>query len=1064
MIKGIFRFSAHAAMIIFTLVSCISELDNSWSDTLKEGEVIFTASVPGADTKAILDGNKSWWQNGDKITVHNGTKGFEFVTSLSANAQNADFSYSGNDFAATGDGVFAVYPAGALRSADLEKKTVNAAVLVNQKATPGSFDKDAALAVAFSQTDKLQFRNAVALVKFTVAAPNVKGVIFAGNNGEAVAGNMQVVLNEDNTIGSVTPLHTSLDGAGDVLCTEVGLYADGDSFLTPGATYYIAVAPASFTKGFFLDLVVDGERHRIKNIDKEYVVKPNRILNFGELEYWSWDDSLVDSSSDVPVEEEEGWIMISRAEELAALLVYGGKENAKYRIVNDLVMKGMPQEVAVKITDNTLFKDITIDGGGYRISDMELPAARGIFSRVENFTAMNIDIENVTVESAGLEGTGVFIGQASGILSIEDVSISDSEVLAPCKVGSLIGAVYEGTASVSECQVKGGSVATVWVDDVSGQCGGLIGYVGRTDEGASADRSKTVSMTISNSTVVDTQINTQVSSLSRPSSTFIGALNGYDWQESLSMNNCSSSAILIVDNEKGVGAEFASRYNNSCKAEFVDALVDENLLGGQAYCRATVKFDGRPFVPAWDGKRTVKPLTAVEEYDGWSSGTVIYSAEDLAYLQGKTITSGNHYLLADVDLGGDGADGIVGALDENKNMIQAGYDDAEFKPIVSICHINGVKKARIGVSQSDLTKSDNNTIYNCKVVMRKHTGNGAAFIQTTRGTTSHSNINFKGAYIYNHHNESIPEPSEFEIDNNAGTTYAGTLVAYAADTYDLNNVHSEDGHIFAVCKIGGLIGYTTAMLNMSGCSVNDYLLENYNADFKNWYHINNVFSIPVLGDVTVYASQWWYRSGECGGLIGIVMSPNAQIDRCSVTDTRLNCFDQPDKTVTAGVYSSGFTPQNPTSRIASGETTIAGRHVNQFIGDVRTKKATDKVVIKDYYVSGNTYFGTPAETGSTSSKLDVSHRHCYKSSNSGSSINKQNTYHYCNCVGSAYYVGVDVSVNLMLYKFERHVAEYAGTLTFNAIGEDEVTLAEPAGNGNDMTWTGGDFKIVSLGN
>lgn len=1050
------RFAALAAVMMSAAVSCMNEIDDFGSDVSIDGEVVFTASVPGAETKAVLDGNKSWWQNGDKITVHNGIKGFEFVTSLSENAQKADFSYGGTDFTATDDGVIAVYPAGLVTSADIAKKSVNASVPASQRATAGSYDKDAALAVAFSQTDKLQFRNAVALVKFTVTVPNVKGAVFAGNNGEPVAGNVQVVLNEDNSIGGVTVLPTSVDGAEPALCTEVGLYAEGDGFLTPGATYYIAVAPTTFTKGFALDLVVDGERHRVKNIDKEYIVKPNKILNFGEFEYWSWDDTLADSADDVPTEEEGGWIMITRAEELAALMIYGGKENAKYRIANDLVMKGMPKEVAAKITDGVLFKDITVDGAGYMISDMDLPAARGIFSKVENFTAMNIDIENVSVGSeeavGNIAGTGVFIGQASGNLSLEGIDISDSEAVAPCKVGSLVGAVYEGTASVSGCSVNGGAVATVWVENVSGQCGGLVGYVGRTDEGTSADRSKTVSLTVSNSTVTGTQVNTQVSSLSRPSGIFIGALNGYDWQESLSVDNCSSNAVLTVDADKGAGAGFSSRYNNACKAEFVDALVNENLLGGQAYCRATVNFDGKPFVPAWDGQRTIKPLAAVEEYDGWSSGTVIYSAEDLASLQGKTITSDNHYLLADVDLGGDGMDGTIGTLDQNRNMIQAGDDDVVFKPIVSISHLNGVKKEKIAVSQSaqsDLTKADNNTIYNCKVVLSKHTGSGAAFIQKTSGTTNHSNLNFKRAYIYNHHDESIPEPTEFQADNGAGNAYAGTLVSVAGGTYNVKNVHAESGHIYAVCKIGGLIGYATAKLDMSGCSVNEYLIENYEANVKNWYPITKDFDVPIISTVTVYANQWWYTQGECGGLIGITYSSSIKVDKCSVTNTRMNCYGQPNKEVTAGVYGKGFNPEEGGSPMAKGYTTVAGRHINQFIGDVRSSEKTDVAEISDYYVSGNTYFNEPAETGNTSNKkpTDSERRHHYKTSG--------NTYYYCNCVGQAYYVGVDVNVVIL----QKHVADFAGTLTFNAVGEEPVEVTETSPNGNDVAWTGGDFRM-----
>lgn len=1029
---------ASVTMAISVAVSCIYHFDDQDISAPGSVSVTFIAEVPGTDTRAYLDGTRSYWENGDKITIHNGSKGFDFVTSIPSegNVSEAEFTYSGSDYASA-ESVIAVYPAGVVREADIEAKAVKAYIPADQKATPGSYDRNAALAVALTDNERLVFQNAVALVRFTVSTDNVEGVIFKGNDNEAVAGDVLVSMTEDNTIADVIPQKAMVNGASAAYCTEVGLYAEEGETLKVEETYYIAVAPGKFTQGFSIELVIDGERRKVKNLDVEYTVKPNKILNFGEFEYWSWDDTLADSADDVPTEEEGGWIMITRAEELAALMIYGGKENAKYCIANDLVMKGMPKEVAAKITDGVLFKDITVDGAGYMISDMDLPAARGIFSKVENFTAMNIDIENVSVGSeeavGNIAGTGVFIGQASGSLSLEGIDISDSEAVAPCKVGSLVGAMYEGTASVSGCSVTGGAATTVWVENVSGQCGGLVGYVGRTDEGASADRSKTVSLTVSDSNVTGTQVNTQVSSLNRPSGIFIGALNGYDWQEGLSVDNCSSTAVLTVDSDKGIGAEFASRYNNACKAEFVDAIVNENLLGGQAYCRATVNFDGKPFVPAWDGQRTIKPLAAVEEYDGWSSGTVIYSAEDLASLQGKSATSGNHYLLADVDMGGD-----YGAV---------------FNSIKALYHLDGVKKSRIG--SEGLTKADNNTIYNCKVVLESHDGTGAAFIQAvSKAGTQHLNVNMHGADISNHHDESLIEPGPYDADNGAGNAYGGTFVSKTSASYTISNVHVSAGKVHGLCKIGGLIGYVGSTLNMAGCSVSDYVVENYEANIKNYYSMQTTVSSFV-----VYANEWWYTQGECGGLIGFVKSTDALIDRCSVTDTKVNCYGQPNKTVEAGVYSSGFTPQNPTSRIARGQTTVAGRHINQFIGDVRSSKPTDKVVIKDYYVSGNTYFDTPAETASTSNALDIAYRHCYK--NSGTSYNPK--YHYCNCVGSAYYVGVDVKVNLILTQLEKHVAEYAGSLTFNALGEEPVTLTEVEGDGNDMAWTGGDFVIAGLG-
>jgi hypothetical protein len=187
------------------------------------------------------------------------------------------------------------------------------------------------------------------------------------------------------------------------------------------------------------------------------------------------------------------------------------------------------------------------------------------------------------------------------------------------------------------------------------------------------------------------------------------------------------------------------------------------------------------------------------------------------------------------------------------------------------------------------------------------------------------------------------------------------------------------------------------------------------------------------------------------------MSPDAAIKGCSVTDSRIDCYGQQNKEVTAGVYDAGFTPENPTMRIASGKTLVAGRHVNQFIGDVRSVRSTDRIVIEDYYVSGNTYFGVPAQSEAISSVLDNTRRHCYLT-------DKQGNHHYCNCLGQAYYVGVDVVVNLIIFKIEKHVADYAGTLIFNALNEEPVTITEAVGKGNDQSWTGGDFYISGFYN
>ena len=271
---------------------------------------------------------------------------------------------------------------------------------------------------------------------------------------------------------------------------------------------------------------------------------------------------------------------------------------------------------------------------------------------------------------------------------------------------------------------------------------------------------------------------------------------------------------------------------------------------------------------------------------------------------------------------------------------------------------------------------------------------------------------------------------------------------------------------------------------MNNCSVDKHIIENYEANIINWYPM-----AMSVSSFTVYVNGSWYTQGECGGLIGFIQSTSASIKKCSVTNTDLKCYGQPDKDVKAGVYSSWTDIKTAGSdpgkgAIATGKTIIAGRHINQFIGDVvsaRTEsdansgKNTYTVRIEDYYVNGNMYHSVPV-TNPTSRKLDEAKSmpyprttfynpnptsHAYGCSTTtretGWLIKTKHYTHtvnaFCNCVGSAYYVGVDVDVTLV----KTHVKACAGTLIFNEVGKPAVTITESIGDGNNHAWTGGDF-------
>jgi hypothetical protein len=274
---------AIAAVAMVAAVSCNKEIQQ---DNLPVGEVVtFEASVDGAETRVALDGKVSKWEKGDKITIHNGTTGYMFSTT--DEGATADFTYAGDDF--TGEKFMAVSPAGTY-TADVEAKTVTAAIPTYQPSRDGNFSVGAVPSVAYTETQSLSFRNAATLLKFTVKGKNVKGLIFYGNNGEAVSGNIEVSLNDDNTIKSIAAKETTItenDVTETKLITWAKVWAQTENWcFNEGVTYYLSVVPQKFEKGFAVDLELDGVGVvQVKKLETAYELKPNTIVNLGELEY-----------------------------------------------------------------------------------------------------------------------------------------------------------------------------------------------------------------------------------------------------------------------------------------------------------------------------------------------------------------------------------------------------------------------------------------------------------------------------------------------------------------------------------------------------------------------------------------------------------------------------------------------------------------------------------------------------------------------------------------------------------------------------------------------------------
>lgn len=691
---------------------------------------------------------------------------------------------------------------------------------------------------------------------------------------------------------------------------------------------------------------------------------------------------------------ENGCYVITCNEELAWLAVNEATTTC-IRFDADLNMGGNALG-ALRILEGT-----TIEGNGHTVKGLNLTTS--LLRNTKNLTVTDLHINGATAtNAASVSGTAILVSAVSGGLNVSGLTFTDCAAMGKKKVGMLVGEL-KGSAQLHKVIVRKGDKSdwgTSMLETTDGQGGGLIGYVGRTSE---TDRNEGLLVTFDSCVVNNTYIKATGASAGNGLGKFVGTLSGYDYKEVLKFrDNCTTDAgTTLVSN-------YTSPYQEGNEGAWLagnDYTTYNEWVGDEAYCRGIINFnvnelgtDSMQFIPKWDGVRSnITPLVE-------NNVKLIYSAYDVANLQGKGHSSVT--FMQHADLGGK-----------------------LFNPISYVTTLEG----------------NNHTLYNLKVDMEHDLSYGAAFIKYTSGTTKHQNFNMVGADIKNVHKASLPIPAYgVEEDGGAGNAYAGSFVATVGGNYTINNVHVSSGKVYAVCKMGGLIGRVGGVMNMDNCSVDNYLLENYCPYVPNYYRIPPT---TILG-FTVHGLQWWYTNGECGGLIGFIQSTETNIRNCSVTNSRINCEGQPNKEVVANVWNTSDFNNNP--EFTSGKnlagkanTIIAGRHVNQFVGDVVSQRAEGgsnyNVTISDYTVSGNSYNGVAA-----SSTNAYSHQY------------KTNTY--CEVVGCAYYVGVDVNI----LGVKKHVYYCAGSLTFNKKGSAATTITETVDNGNDKSWTGGDFYDIEI--
>ncbi len=527
---------------------------------------------------------------------------------------------------------------------------------------------------------------------------------------------------------------------------------------------------------------------------------------------WTVDDLAIPS-------EENGWKLISNDKELAFLLEFGSVSGEKYRLTADIDLAGslIAEKLAGEIAVEN-FENFEFDGSGKTISGLNLPLAAGLFSRVKDSKIYNFTLNGCTVGDqenvSNTLGTGMVIGSASGTVEVSDVTVSECNVCAPCKVGGLAGSIIDATCTFTSCQVKNTDVATIYRKGISGWCGGFIGFVGRSEEKSGE---VTVKVETNQCVLNGGTVKAHKESDTRGVGLFLGALNGFDSKESFTMTGCTVNTTFT-----GLDAN-ASKHPNY-------------LIGAHKYMNGIILIDGSAYAFPWDGVTKTQPVLSEGAYH-------VYTAEELAWFQGRTEASNKMLIHKDIDLGGH-----------------------VFEPIYRANHIDGAK-----------ADGSNSEIRNLKVV-RTNCGktDGGAFIRQASGTTVHKNMTFVAADIKATH-----DPNNIAVAG--GNAYCATLCSNMSGTYTMENVHAINGKLYGVNKMGGLLGRVAASATISNSSVSNYYIENYEVDAPETF--------TALGGLV---SATFYPQGEIGGMIGFIQS-DATISDCHVYKTDINAYGQADQ-------------------------------------------------------------------------------------------------------------------------------------------------------------------------
>ena len=290
------------------VTACVESNIDELQANRGNGKAVETITVgfENDETRIAVYSGKTCWQGGDITTVFPRTADnqmWEFMGEFGDRTGNLQY-YSGETGPQVMDNIVVVYPYNNLTTLDVEKQTVQTLFYNDTSNVEDAFS--GCFMVASGDDDNFTLKNVTGWLKFSLTGDGqrLSHVILRGNNGEQIAGNIEIDVNSAEAWfveGEMSPYEEYGDGA----YTGYGYYSDttvSDRVATLSSTpieVHFSLIPQTFTKGITIEVYCEGYEPFVVSTSDAVTIKRNHIQPMDAVEF------------DAPVGEEQLLVLLN---------------------------------------------------------------------------------------------------------------------------------------------------------------------------------------------------------------------------------------------------------------------------------------------------------------------------------------------------------------------------------------------------------------------------------------------------------------------------------------------------------------------------------------------------------------------------------------------------------------------------------------------------------------------------------------------------------------------------------------------------------------------------------